>query len=281
MSTDIKIGDVEVVENVRSSIKDAQLQELMASIKQHGLQHNIGVSSTESGKYVLIYGHRRLEACRKLGWKTIPARIVEDMELKDLIIQNMVENLQRKEGSPIDFGRQCFKLQKEFKMTPGEIAVALAVPFSRVRTMMDIYKQVPTHVRGKIAFVGQNNSARAGKISVNVARKILDIKRSIGLNASQVDGLLEVARVNELSGEDIRVIGRMIMLGATPAKAVKEAKGYACYRLDVVVSVAEMDVLVKKHNTHVNTILTRILYGELPGITRPNFLSKNVKGGSS
>ncbi|WP_273845442.1 MT-A70 family methyltransferase [Rubrobacter calidifluminis] len=63
------------------------LAESMAKI---GLLHPITV--TESG--VLVSGRHRLEAAKSLGWKTIPAFVVEDDELKNRLLE-IDENLKR------------------------------------------------------------------------------------------------------------------------------------------------------------------------------------------
>ena len=38
-------------------------------------------------KYIVVFGNRRLEACKKLGWKTIPAKIddkIKEVSIKDI-----------------------------------------------------------------------------------------------------------------------------------------------------------------------------------------------------
>ncbi|MGO9571927.1 MAG: ParB N-terminal domain-containing protein [Desulfomonilaceae bacterium] len=59
---------------------------LMDSIGALGLLHPILVNS----KSRLISGARRLEACNRLGWKTIPARVVDLDELRAEHDENLV-----------------------------------------------------------------------------------------------------------------------------------------------------------------------------------------------
>ena len=50
------------------------VEQLAVSIAAEGLLQPILVApSGESGRYEILAGHLRLEACRKLGWKTVPA----------------------------------------------------------------------------------------------------------------------------------------------------------------------------------------------------------------
>ena len=63
--------------------KDEDLPELMDSIRMHGLLQPLvlGVSGRLGGKYriTLFAGLRRLEACRRLGMRRIPASIAGQM----------------------------------------------------------------------------------------------------------------------------------------------------------------------------------------------------------
>ncbi len=51
------------------------VDQLVHSICKDGLLQPIVVVKSASGAYELLAGHLRLEACRKLGWKTIPAMV--------------------------------------------------------------------------------------------------------------------------------------------------------------------------------------------------------------
>lgn len=52
-------------------------QELTESIKENGLLEPIIVRSFPAGKYEIISGHRRVEACKVLGITSIPVTIKE------------------------------------------------------------------------------------------------------------------------------------------------------------------------------------------------------------
>lgn len=59
--------------------EDAEgIERVMQSISHHGLlQPIIAVKHPTEDYYDLLVGHQRLEACRRLGWKTIPAMMPE------------------------------------------------------------------------------------------------------------------------------------------------------------------------------------------------------------
>lgn len=65
-------------------------EELLESIKETGLLEPITVRFLSEGKYEIISGHRRVEACKKLGLSKIPATIKELS--KDEVIVAMVDS---------------------------------------------------------------------------------------------------------------------------------------------------------------------------------------------
>lgn len=70
------------------------LTDLSHSIRQKGLLQPILVRNKEE-YYEIIAGHRRYEACKKLGWKKIICHVVE-LDDKDAFEVSLIENIQRK-----------------------------------------------------------------------------------------------------------------------------------------------------------------------------------------
>lgn len=71
------------------------LQELVESIKKMGLLQPVTVYK-KNGKYELVTGQRRFLAVQQLGWRTIPAQIVDppksELEIK---VRSLTENIVR------------------------------------------------------------------------------------------------------------------------------------------------------------------------------------------
>ena len=80
----IPTKSIRVEDRFRKNLGD--LTPLIDSIRALGLLHPVLVNA----KCRLIAGERRLEACKRLGWKTIPARIVNLEELRAEHDENMV-----------------------------------------------------------------------------------------------------------------------------------------------------------------------------------------------
>ena len=74
-------------------------QELTESIKENGLLEPIIVRSFPAGKYEIISGHRRVEACKELGITSIPA-IIEELTKDEAIVQMVDSNIHREHILP-------------------------------------------------------------------------------------------------------------------------------------------------------------------------------------
>ncbi|PAF46258.1 hypothetical protein BKH46_08440 [Helicobacter sp. 12S02634-8] len=83
--------------------------ELAESIKEYGLLQPIGIAQNGDHQglddlYIVVYGHRRVLACKRLGLEEIDAFIIDDVKGEDLHIKNAIENLQREDLSIIEEG---------------------------------------------------------------------------------------------------------------------------------------------------------------------------------
>ena len=269
---DIRIKDIDVIENVRVTMKDRELHELMESIKQHGLKQPIGVVATPKGnKYILVFGHRRLEACKKLGHETIPASIHKDIETIDVLLLNVTENVQRKDISPIELGRICDRL-KNMSLTPDEIAVRLSIPSNKVETAIKLFNGMPMKHRERIVFSPKNTRVKAGQVPATTARAILELKRMRGLSDRMVDKLLSDTRFYALSSADMGTIARMIDDGYSATDALKEIKNYKNYRLDICLEKSIVDKAAEKMGVAPLTYLQQVIYGLVPAVPKPKFV---------
>ena len=98
-----------------------ELDNLAASIREHGVIQPLIVSPGKNGVYILIAGERRLQASRKAGLKTVPVviRTATDQQLLELAL---IENLQRADLNPIEEAEAYQHLAREFKFSHEKIA---------------------------------------------------------------------------------------------------------------------------------------------------------------
>jgi ParB family chromosome partitioning protein len=88
-------------EQPRLVFDETTLEELAASIREHGVLQPILVRPLEDGEFQLIAGERRWRASRAAGLATIPA-LVEEIDDDTALEIAIIENLQREDLSPLD-----------------------------------------------------------------------------------------------------------------------------------------------------------------------------------
>lgn len=103
----------------RKNFDRASLEELINSIKVHGIIQPLVVTKTPAG-YQLIVGERRLRAAKFLSMKKVPVilRSVSEQEKLEL---SLVENVQRQNLNPIERAWGYKRLIDEFNFTQEEV----------------------------------------------------------------------------------------------------------------------------------------------------------------
>jgi ParB family chromosome partitioning protein len=81
---------------------------LMESLRKHGQLSAILISR----RYELVAGFRRLEAARRLGWRTINAEFVASESDADNLELEIEENVQRRDLSPDELSDGLARLKR-------------------------------------------------------------------------------------------------------------------------------------------------------------------------
>lgn len=105
----------------RTNFKQEEIEELASSIKKDGLLQPIVVRPIAEGKYQIIAGERRWQACRYLKLETVPVRIREADEDKALELA-LIENIQRSDLNPIEEAYGYRRLMERMNLTQSEVA---------------------------------------------------------------------------------------------------------------------------------------------------------------
>ncbi len=108
--------------------EETSLDDLAKSIQEKGLLNPILVREISKGKYDLVAGQRRFLACKKIGLKTMPAIIRDDLTDTDATIISLIENVQRADMNPIDKAKayqEIFKKYKNNKKVAKETGVSI------------------------------------------------------------------------------------------------------------------------------------------------------------
>ncbi len=104
-STGVKVVPVDRIEpnpqNPRLSFEEGSLEELAASIREHGVLQPILLRPLGENRFELIAGERRWRASKLAGMLAIPA-LVEDIDDDTALEISIIENLQREDISPLE-----------------------------------------------------------------------------------------------------------------------------------------------------------------------------------
>lgn len=107
----------------RQVLREEDLQDLAASIKEHGIIQPLIVSyDAAADTYILIAGERRLKAAAMAGLTAVPVviRQVNDQQQLELAL---IENIQRADLSPLETAEAYQHLHNDFGLSHEEIAV--------------------------------------------------------------------------------------------------------------------------------------------------------------
>ena len=105
----------------RGAMDEAALEELAASIKEHGLIQPIIVNDEGDGSYTLIAGERRWRAAQRAGLEEVPV-IIRDATPQAMLEIALIENIQRADLNALEEAMAYKQLIDEFGLTQEEVA---------------------------------------------------------------------------------------------------------------------------------------------------------------
>ena len=114
----------------RENFDEQALKELAVSIKEHGVIQPIVVRQIGE-KYEIIAGERRYKASTMAGLTKIPA-IIKNLDDKESSKVALIENLQRKDLTPIEEARTYQKILELDALTQEELAKTMGKSQSAV-----------------------------------------------------------------------------------------------------------------------------------------------------
>ena len=179
----------------RKTFADAQLQELVDSIREKGILQPLMVRR-KGDRFELIAGERRWRAAQKAGIKEIPI-LVKDVSESEMLELSLIENIQREDLNPIEEAEAFKRLLEQFRLTQEEISRKVGKDRTTIANTIRLLK-LPPEVKQSLA---------EGKISAGHARAFLSIEgvekqRALlkklllgGLSVRQIENLVKRFRV--------------------------------------------------------------------------------------
>ena len=182
----------------RKVFEEEQLEDLAASIKQHGIiQPLIVIAAEGADRYTLIAGERRLRAAKLAGLKEVPA-IVRTASQQEQLEFAIIENVQREDLNPIERARAYQNLADQFSLTHEEIAHRVAKSRATVTNTLRLLN-LPVVVQQALQSGEITEGHARSLLALPTARAMeaaLDSILSLGLNVRQTELL-----VSKLSGK--------------------------------------------------------------------------------
>lgn len=189
----------------RRTFHPAELQELAASIRLHGILQPVLVRPIDpadpAAGYQLVAGERRWRAAQQAGLETIPAvvRQVGDQQALELAL---IENVQRHDISPLDAAYAYRRLSVEFELSQEDIAARVGKSRSAVANTMRLL-DLPEEVQKAIE-EGQLSEGHGRAIlqapDERAQRAILSRILRDGLSVREAETLAREAAQSETPG---------------------------------------------------------------------------------
>lgn len=150
----------------RSHFEQQALNELVESIKLHGIIQPVTVRKMGYDRFQLISGERRFRASQLAGLETIPAyvRVANDQAMLEMAL---VENIQRENLDAIEIAISYKRLIEECSLTQEQLSEKVSKQRSTVTNYLRLLKLPPEVQLG----------IREKKISMGHARALINVEK--------------------------------------------------------------------------------------------------------
>lgn len=183
----------------RKHLQPEELQDLVDSIKIHGVLEPIVIAHTPAG-YQIIAGERRWRASQKAGLTTIPA-IIKKTSPRGMLEMSIVENIQRSDLNALERAHALNRLAQEFNLTPSEIGERLGKSVSYVSNSIKLLALPDALKDGLLTGLISEGHARALQAISNTKSMIEAYKMILKENASVRRAEELARRFREQDGE--------------------------------------------------------------------------------
>jgi ParB family chromosome partitioning protein len=153
----------------RKNFDEGELEELAASIREHGIISPIIAESDGAGGYIIVAGERRSRAAKLAGLKAVPVILRKYSEEKRMEVA-LIENVQRADLNPIEEASAYRDLMELTGLSQEEIALKVGKNRATVANALRLLK-LPGEIR---------EGLRRGDLTAGHARAILAVTQAAG-----------------------------------------------------------------------------------------------------
>lgn len=259
---DVSIEKIDYLEENRET-RESDLQDLIANIKSRGLLNPVTTKHLPNGRFLLVAGYRRLAACKKLGWTTIPSNIRDDISTTDSRIYNLIENVQRKSITQLELGISIVRLKEERNMTDSEVAAAISISVSTVKNAILIATRVDPSILKNVAYSPPGHTYKKGKMGASIATKIYHIDKKYRIGKENQVKLSELLRKDEYGDGHLNHIAILLKQEVPFRKALELTKRTRIVKANLAVYPEEIDRLTKKYGCSQQILLSAMISGAI------------------
>ena len=183
--------------NPRTNFEAEALEELAASIKEHGIIQPLTVRKMGVDSFQLISGERRFRASQIAGLEEVPVyiRLANDQAMLEMAL---VENIQREDLNAIEVALSYDRLIQECSLTQEELSQKLSKSRSSITNFLRLLK-LPATIQSGI---------RDGLISMGHARALVsagDEVRQLALYHATVEEQWSVRQLERIIKDQVSV----------------------------------------------------------------------------
>lgn len=226
----LRLSQIEPDKNQpRKFFDEAALEELAASIKEHGLIQPIIVSPLGDDRYRIIAGERRWRASRLAGLEEVPA-LVREYTAQEISEVSLIENLQREDLNPIEEALGYRNLMELYGMTQEKISQTVSKSRSAIANTLRLLT-LPEQI---LDFI------KTGELSAGHARTLIgleDADLQLALANKMITDELSVRQAEELVKKSKKEPKPAPMTDPAVAQALKELETRAASGVGNKVSI--------------------------------------------
>jgi ParB family chromosome partitioning protein len=177
----------------RMTFEPEALEELKKSILSNGLIQPITVRRMTGGQYQLVSGERRLKACIGIGYREIPAYIIQVDKEETMLAMALIENIQREKLNPLEIGLAYKRLMEECALTQEEIADKVGKDRSTIANSIRLLK-LPQDIKN--ALIKEDITSGHARALINLPTESLQLEmlgkiKSSNLSVRKVEQLVK------------------------------------------------------------------------------------------
>lgn len=171
----------------RSTFDETALQELAASIREHGLIQPLIVVRAGEDRYTLIAGERRWRASQIARLETVPV-LIKDAAPHQMLELALIENVQRADLNSLEEALAYKQLSDEFGLTQDQVAQRVGKSRVAITNTLRLLK-LPEPIKARLAdgtisegharaLLMLNDSATQQRILTQIIKNDLNVRQT-------------------------------------------------------------------------------------------------------